>query len=264
MASNCLYGRKRSKLYVAFIDYKKAFDSVDRKVLFQILEQQGVSTKFLNVLKAIYRVVEVVIRCGNGLTEKIFCPLGVKQGCLLSPLLFSLLINEVAKRVAARGRAGYQFIPGTAQIYLLLFADDIVLISTKPFGLQNQLNNLKKASEDMGLVVNLDKTKCMVYRKGGYLGIREKWYYGTNRLEVVNSYKYLGFTMTTKLSTEIALAEYAGRAKSRVISIFRILHKLGPIDIGLFFKLFDTQVKPILLYSGAAKTDIPNQSFKFS
>ena len=249
MASNCLYGRKRSKLYVAFIDYKKAFDTVDRNVLFQILEKQGVSTKFLKMLKAIYKIVNVVIRCGKEYTNKIYCPLGVKQGCLLSPLLFSLLITEVAKKVAEKGRAGYQFIPGAPQIYSLLFADDIVLISTTPIGLQNQLNSLRDASEEIGLTVNLDKTKVMTYRKGGFLGRRERWFYGENRLEVVNNYKYLGFTMTTKLSTEVALAEYAGRDKNRIISIFRALHKLGPIDINLFFRLFDSQVKPILLYA---------------
>lgn len=249
MASNCLYGRRRSKLYVAFIDYRKAFDTVDRNVLFQILERQGVSSKFLKILKAVYKVVNVVVRCGKDLTNKIYCPLGVKQGCLLSPLLFSLLITEVAKKVAEKGRAGYQFSPGTSQIFSLLFADDIVLISTTPIGLQNQLNSLKSASEEIGLSVNLDKTKILTYRKGGFLGRRERWFFGDTRLEVVNSYKYLGFTMTTKLSTEVALAEYAGRAKNRIISIFRALHKLGPIDIGLFFKLFDSQVKSILLYA---------------
>ena len=55
--------------------------------------------------------------------------------------------------------------------------------------------------------------------------------------------------MTTKLSMDVALAEYAGRAKNRTISIFRALHKLGPIDLNLFFKIFDAQVKPILLYA---------------
>ena len=88
----------------------------------------------------------------------------------------------------------------------------------------------------------------MVFRKGGFLGRLEQWYYGEERLEVVNKYKYLGYTLTTKLSVDIALAEHAGKAKGRIVSIFRALYKLGKIDIGVFFRLFDSQVKPMLLY----------------
>ena len=249
MATNCVYGRRRSKLYVAYIDYRKAFDLVNRNKLFEILKKKEVPSKMLKMIMAIYNIVDVVIRYGSDLTEKIGCPLGVRQGCLLSPLLFSLMITEVATKIAERGRAGYQFIPGGREIFSLLFADDIVLVGTTPTGLQNQINSLEMASLELGLQVNLDKTKVMVFRRGGYLGGRERWFFGNDKLEVVNSYKYLGYTLTTKLSVDIALAEYAGRAKGRVVSIVRILYKLGQLDIQLFFKLFDTQVKPILLYA---------------
>ena len=249
MISNKLFGRRRGKLYVAFIDYRKAFDTINREVLWKVLTKLKISTKFLNSLKAIYKEVQMTVRHGNQQTDLIDCPLGVKQGCLLSPLLFSLLITEVADKVAARGRSGCQLVTGSREIFSLLFADDIALISQTPAGLQNQINNLKSASEALGLKVNLDKTKVMVFRKGGYLGSREKWHYGTDELEVVNTYKYLGFTLTTKLSTDIPLREYAGRAKGKVLNIFRTLYKLGQIDIKVFFRLFDSQVKPMLLYA---------------
>lgn len=249
MAGNYLYGRKRGKLYVAFIDYRKAFDSVNRDKLFEILKKQGVSTKMIRIIQGIYKIVGVIVRYGAEITNRINCPLGVRQGCLLSPLLFSMLITEVAIKVANKGRAGYQFVPGMKEIYLLLFADDIVLIGTTPMGLQNQLNSLREASEELGLEVNLSKTKVMVFRKGGFLGKREKWFYGREKIEVVNNYKYLGYTLTTKLSVDVALAEYAGRAKNKAVSIFRVLYKLGQIDIDIFFKLFDSQIKPILLYA---------------
>ena len=168
---------------------------------------------------------------------------------MLSPLLFSLFIAEVAYKIAERGRAGVQLVPGTREIFSLLFADDIALIARTPAGLQHQINSLRQESENLGLNVNLGKTKIMVCRKGGYLGRHERWYYGRERLEVVNNYKYLGYTITTKLSTDIPLSEFAGKAKSKIISIFRTLYKLGHIDTKLFFKLFDTQVKPMLLYA---------------
>ena len=249
MVNNRLHGQKKGKLYVAFIDFKKAFDTVDRKVLWESMKEEGISTKMIKMIKGIYSIVTATVRYGNNISEDINCPVGVKQGCLLSPLLFSILINKVARKIAEKGRAGYQFITGGKEIFSLLFADDIVLISMTPSGLQNQINNLKMESEKLGLEVNLNKTKTMAFRGGGYLGKAEKWYFGQEKLETVNSYKYLGYTFTTKLSTEIALAEFAGRAKGKVISIFKALYKIGKIDISIFFHLFDSQVKPMILYA---------------
>ena len=121
----------------------------------------------LNMLKNIYKKVLLKVRNGDELSNIISCPLKVRQGCLLLPLLFSFLITEVAKKIAEGGRAGIQLIPGAREIYSLLFADDIVLVAQTPAGLQNQINNLKRASEQVGLQVNLEKTKVMVFRKGG-------------------------------------------------------------------------------------------------
>ena len=248
MISNCLYGRRRSKFYVCFVDFKKAFDTINRDRLWEVLERHGVTNKMLEMIKAIYSKVTAVIRYGSEVSGEINCPLGVRQGCLLSPLLFTLLISELAQEIASEGRHGYQFNPGAIELFTLLFADDIALMATTPMGLQTQIDNLRRGAERLGLVVNLEKTKVMVFRKGGFLGRLEQWHYGEERIEVVNKYKYLGYTLTTKLSVDIALAEYAGKAKGRIVSIFRALYKLGKIDMGVFFRLFDSQVKPILLY----------------
>ena len=249
MASNCLYGSKRSKLYAAFIDFQKAFDTINRDILWNILKKIGVSTKMINILKAIYLHVKAKIRQGYENSDEINCPLGLRQGCLLSPVLFSLLIAEVAYQVAQGGRTGYQMIPGAQEIFALLFADDIVLLSLTPAGLQTQLNNLKLAAENLGLIVNLNKSAILVYRKGGYLGRLERWHYGNQPIQVTNSYKYLGYTLTTKLSIEIPLAEFAGKAKNKTLTIFKTLYKLGKIEADIFFRLFDSQVKPMLIYA---------------
>ena len=249
MASNCLYGKKRSKLYAAFIDFQKAFDTVHREKLWEVLIKIGVSTKMIRTLKAMYSATKALIRQGYEKSPEINCSKGVRQGCLLSPLLFSLLVAEIAYQVAGGGRAGYQMIPGAQEIFALLFADDIVLLSLTPIGLQTQINNLKHAAETLGLVVNLQKSKILVYRKGGFLGRQERWFFGKEQMEVVNNYKYLGYTMTTKLSIEIPLAEFAGRAKSKITTIFKTLYKLGKIEPDIFFKLFDAQVKPTVLYA---------------
>ena len=84
----------------------------------------------------------------------------MKQGCLLSPLIFSLPISEVADFVRRSGKHGIQLLPSHDEIFSLLFADDIILVSS---GLQNQINSLEKASKSLGLTVNLDKTKIIFF-----------------------------------------------------------------------------------------------------
>ena len=86
-----------------------------------------------------------------------------------------------------------------------------MLLSSTPTGLQNQINSLEQASSSLGLVVNLEKTK-VIFRKGGHIAATEKWFYHHTEMEIVNSYKYLGYTLTTKLSSHVACREYSNKA----------------------------------------------------
>ena len=82
----------------------------------------------------------------------------------------------------------------------MLLADDVVLLSETVIGLQTQLNSLQRASSSLQLKVNMGKSNIVVFRKGGYLGARERWTYDSVVLPVVNVYKYLGVLFSTKLS----------------------------------------------------------------
>ena len=84
------------------------------------------------------------------------------------------------------------------ELFILLFADNVALLPTTSTGFQNQLDCLKTCCQQMKMEVNKDKTKIMVFRKGGVLAKHEKWFYNDTRLEVVNKYWNLGFNYTTK------------------------------------------------------------------
>ena len=177
------------------------------------------------------------------------CPIGLKQGECSSPLLFSFFINELATTVKEKGTQGVQFVQGMAEVFLLLFADDVALVSLTPGGLQNQLNNLKAEADQLKLEVNLAKTSIIVFRKGGHLSRHERWTYGGVELEVVNSYKYLDIALTTKLSTTQAVADFIPKAKHKIITILKALRKINCTDWGGFSKIFDAQIQPTLLYA---------------
>ena len=131
MVKRKLNSRRGGKVYVAFVDYKKAFDPVDRDTLWETLEKLKTSSKMINMIKAIYTSVQSCVRWGAKFSEFFPCSLGLKQVCLLSPLMFSLFIFEVAGFVRENGKHGVQLIPGFEEI----------LISSTPSGLQNQIDN---------------------------------------------------------------------------------------------------------------------------
>ena len=97
--------------------------------------------------------------------------------------------------------------------------------------------------------MNLDKTKVMIFRKGGHTGAGEKWFFNGNEMEIVNSYKYLGYTLTTKLSSNSACEEYASKAKGKILDLMKTMWSLDSLNTTVFFQLFDAQIKPMLLYA---------------
>ena len=163
------------------------------------------------------------------------CMQGLKQGCLVSPVLFSFLINKLALEIVLRGKHGIQSLPRETELFLLMFADDFALLSSTPVGLQNQLNVLYEVANRLGLLVNLEKTKKVVFRNGGCLARAERWYYGSVELvSVASSYKYLGLKFTTKVCLNRISEDSVVRAEQGTVEIFKVL--------------FDAQIVPVLFY----------------
>ena len=126
----------------------------------------------------------------------VHCLQGLKRGCIASPVIFSLLVNELTNEIFAKAKRGIPVGPTDIELFLLLFADGLTLLVSTVTGLQNQLNVLSVAAERC-LTVNLDKSKVVVFRKGAFLAAKGKWFLGGAVLEVVNNYKYLGLTFPT-------------------------------------------------------------------
>ena len=117
------------KLYVAFIDFKKAFDLVDRSCLWAVLRKNGISGRMYRAIQNMYNVVKARVRTGGDITEAFMCPNGLKQGDICSPTLFPLFINELANEIRQNGKQGIILSPELIQILIMLFADDMVFLS---------------------------------------------------------------------------------------------------------------------------------------
>ena len=124
------------------------------------------------VKKCMYEVIKARVRVGGDLTEAFMCSRGFKQGDSCSPVLFSLLINELAKEIVLKGKHGITLSPDILQILIMLFADDFVLLSNTIVGLQQQLSVLRDTAKRLRLVVNFEKSQVVTIRKGGYTAAR--------------------------------------------------------------------------------------------
>ena len=106
----------------------------------------------------------------------------MRQGDVCSPVLFSL--NELILEVIKKGRHGASFTNNDLELFILLLADDLVLLSETVVGLQTQLNSLHRTAASLQLKVNMSKSNVIVFRKGGYLGARERWTYDLSLIHI--------------------------------------------------------------------------------
>ena len=155
---------EKNKLYCCFIDYQKAFDTVDRALLWQKLLQNGCSKIMLKALFSMYESIKSCVRYKNKCSSFFTIHTGVKQGDPLSPVLFIFFINDILE--STRSDNIDLFDSNYINLFMLLYADDAVLFSKSPVHLQEMLNKLHEYSQTWGLQVNTSKTKIMIFEKG--------------------------------------------------------------------------------------------------
>ncbi len=155
----------KRKLYCCFVDFKKAFDLVPRDALWNVLKRRGMSGRVLTSLQSMYAADKACVFTSEGPSNLFDCSIGVKQGCPLSPLLFSLYLDELESLLE---EASDEIdCPHLAEILIaiLLFADDIALFSYSQKGLQRQLDILEAFCSARGLKVNVQKINFCAARR---------------------------------------------------------------------------------------------------
>jgi len=117
------------------VDFRKAFDTVPWDLLWQVLAEMGIVGRFMQCLQSMYSQDSIrVMHPTKRLSTWFSCGIGVKQGCPLSPLLFGLYLDGLEKHLDALDGDS---LPQLADIIvkLLLYADDLTLMSETPQGL---------------------------------------------------------------------------------------------------------------------------------
>lgn len=233
---------KQKDLYLCFIDFEKAFDTVKHDYLIETLKRYGVDGRDLRLLTQLYWEQKAVVRVGDDVSEWFCIEKGVRQGCVLSPDLFSLYTQLVMEEL--RECEGVKI--GGKNINNIRYADDMVLIADTEEKLQSQVDKLLGECGRMGLRINKVKTEVMgITKRSERLPIN----IGADgtALKQVESFRYLGSLVNEDGRCDSEIRSRIGIAKANFGSMRKILTNMS-LDIQLRMRLLRCYVWSGLLY----------------
>ena len=235
----------KKKLYVAFIDFRKAYDKINRTLLFLKLQKLGIKGLFYRNIKALHNSVIYYVKVGGGLLDPIPSMFGLKQGGVLSPLLFNLYIDDI----------GCLFDDSCDPVTLLndpishlLYADDLALLSTTQTGLNESLSRLDKFCDTWQLEVNTKKSKIVIFNPSGRLLCGPKFIFQGKSLELVQSYCYLGIDLSCSGSFRTAQNNLLEKARKAMFPILSVISQFK-LPCKKSLNLFHSLIRPIALYN---------------
>jgi hypothetical protein len=266
-------------LFAAFVDFRKAFDSVNREVLWRVLAARGVSPKLLALMRDLYAGCEACVQVNGGVSSWFPMATGVRQGCPMSPTLFNtffdFLTRQVEERCAALGVGGVrlafrmhegrlQQAPGPGDsllsLLMLLYADDLVLLADSEAALQTALQQLEATAADWGMQLNAAKTEAVAF------GLRQEQRAQLQPLQVaggqvgwVDSFNYLGSLQSASGQQEQEISRRLSLAGWAFNRLRTVLLKGRGCNTSFKSQLLKTLVLPILTY-GAPESWAPTQA----
>ena len=226
-------------VYLHFVDFQKAFDSIHRDTMWKIVRSYGVPDKILNVMKALYDENKCNIRVGQSTSKEFDIETGVKQGCILSPFLFIMVIDFILKGMEGKK---YGIEVGEKNIFDLDFADDIALIDTSKEKLQRCTEELETRANQVGLRFNAKKCESMSTTDDP-----AEIKIGDTTVKQTEDFTYLGSKISNKGRSCSEIRCRIGKAGSAFGKITKII-KAKNVKLETKINIYNAIVLSILLY----------------
>ena len=230
-----------SPLFINFVDFRKAFDSVHRESLWNIMSVYGIPRKLITMVKLFYNNFMCSVEHEGRYSEWFVIESGVRQGCVMSGFLFLLVIDWTMTTTTKR-RRGINW--GRLQVLEDLdYADDLALLSATGKQLQLKTNELVRVSARVGLQVNTKKSKVMSVSPTTQQVIS----INGEELENVSTFTYLGSEINCEESSTADINCRIGKARS-TFTMMRAIWASNQYSRGTKLRLYKSNVLSVLLY----------------
>ena len=270
---------QQQQLSLGFIDLKKAFDTVNRELLFAVMRRFGCPPTFVALVKALHSNNTAAVRIGGETSEPFETSMGVKQGCVLAPLLFNVFLlavtllatNETdtpAPGVALRYRLDggafnvRRFAARSKVSYLTLrdlqYADDAAIASGSPAELQIEMTKTNQQLERMGLTMNKTKTEVM-HNNDAATSRREGVHIDGTQLPTTSDFTYLGSIISSNCTIDRELTNRISRASAAFGQLKDRVYLNRNLKLTTKLRVYEAIVLSILLYSSETWTPYASQ-----
>jgi endonuclease/exonuclease/phosphatase family metal-dependent hydrolase len=252
-------------LFTAFVDLRKAYDCVPREALWKVLRVYGVHEKLVQLLEDLHIGTQAAVKLGGAVSEWFEVKSGVRQGCVIAPLLFNIYMDFVVRQALAQMppdcgvklayhadgqllRSDGHGVGDLRLVSLLLYADDMVLLSQDAKELESMLQTMDKVCLGMGMRINASKTEIMAFVKQQQQEQQgTEVVIGEGVVKQVPKFKYLGSMLEQAGGWELELSTRKGKALAR-FEQFAKLWGTKHLSVSTKVRVYRAYVLPILLF----------------
>ena len=244
---------KNLPLVLLFIDFSKAFDSIHREKMRDILLAYGIPEEIVSAIMMLYQNTKSMVRSPDGDTDFFNITAGVLQGDTLAPFLFIICLDYVLRKALDENpELGFTLQQPRSRRYPAVkitdvdYADDLALLTNTIQDATALLHKIEEAASEIGLYINSKKTEYIIINLDNTIEIRDR---NGNLIKVVKDFKYLGsYIASTEKDIEIRIGKAWG-AVNQLDSIWK-----SNLPDTLKRNFFRATVESVLVYGSTAWT----------
>lgn len=192
-----------------------------------------------------YSSAKAKIRTSEGDSDWFRLKRGVFQGETLSPKLFTIFLEDVFKIFDEKTSP---IRVGTADIDMLAYADDLVVLARNIFEMQEKIDKLVKYFNDNGLIVNLSKTNVVLFKNRNTIKNKPKLFWGDSEINYVDYYKYLGVPFYSNVSNKKMFEHFHAKSRWAQNDLMKLFYRAKITTLNSRMQLFNSLVQSVLLY----------------